>query len=102
MLVTAMLDHINHAAAMSQMLSLGIKENKQAEVALAAVASLSSYCLALFSAEALPSLAGPAVGKSVMGAKGSGFKLISVDPDGSIARTGMLESSLLLSESHNT
>lgn len=49
MLVTAMLDHINHAVTMSEMLSLGIKENKQAEAALAAVASL----LALFSAEAL-------------------------------------------------
>lgn len=42
MLVTAMLDLVNHAAAMSEMLPLGIKENKQAQAALAAVVTLSS------------------------------------------------------------
>lgn len=44
MLVTAMLDLVNHAAAMSEMLPLGIKENKQA--ALAAAVTLSSDYLA--------------------------------------------------------
>lgn len=42
MLVTAMLDLVNHAAAMSEMLPLGIKENKQSRVALAAVVTLYS------------------------------------------------------------
>lgn len=61
MLVTATLDHFNHAAAMSEMLSLGIKENKQAEAAVAAAAALSSDCLVPRGAVALPALAGPAV-----------------------------------------
>lgn len=41
MLVTAMLDLVNHAAAMSEMLPLGIKENKQAQAAVAAMVTLS-------------------------------------------------------------
>lgn len=45
MLVTATLDHFNHTAhVMSEMLPLGIKENKQDEVPLAAVVALSSDC----------------------------------------------------------
>lgn len=63
MLVTAMLDHLNHAAVMSEMLSFGIKENKQAEAALAAAVALSSDCIAPPSAVALPALAGPVVGR---------------------------------------
>lgn len=63
MLVTATLDHFNHAAAMSEMLSLGIKENKQAEAAVAAAAALSSDCLVPRGAVAVPALAGPAVRK---------------------------------------
>jgi len=63
MLVTAMLDHLNHAAAMSEMLSLEIKEDKQAEAALAAAAALSSDCPAPPGAVGLPALAGPAVGE---------------------------------------
>ena len=63
MLVTAMLHHLNHAAAMSEMLSLGIKENKQAEAALAAAVALSSDCPAPPGAVALPARAGPAVGR---------------------------------------
>lgn len=102
MLVTAMLDHLNHTATMSEMLSLGIKENKQAEVALAAAAALSSDCPAPPGAVALPNTGWPSCGESVMGAEGSGNKLIPVDPDGSIACTGRLESSPFLSSSQNT
>lgn len=79
MLVTATLDHLNHTAAMSQMLSLGISENKQTEAALALVVALSSDYLAPPSVLVLPALADPAAGESVMGAEGSANKLVSVN-----------------------
>lgn len=88
MLVTATLDHLNHTAAVSEMLPLGIKENKQAEAAQAA-AALSGGCPAHPSAAALPD-GGPGCGEGMTGALGSGNKLIPVDPDGSIACIGRL------------
>lgn len=101
MLVTATLDHLNHTAALSEMLPLGIKENKQAEAAPAAAVAPSGDCLAHPSAVALPD-GWPGCEESVMGADGSVNKLIPVDPDGSVAFTGGLESSPFLSSSQST
>lgn len=100
MLVTATLDHLNHAAAMSEMLSLGIKENKQSEAALAAVAALSSDCTSRCSDP--PSTGWPSCGESVMEAEGSANELIPVDPDRFITCTGRLESSPFLGGSQKT
>lgn len=98
MLVTATLDHLNHTAALSEMLPLGIKENKQAEAAPAAAVAPSGDCPAHPSAVALPD----GCGKSLMGAQGSVNKIIPVDLDGSIAFAGGLESSPFLSSSQST
>lgn len=96
MLVTATLDHLNHAAAISEMLPLGIKENKQTEVAVTAAAALSSDC------PAHPSTGCPSCRESVMEAEDSVNKLILVDPGVSIVCPGRLESSPFLSGSQNT